>query len=672
MGEDFPDSGGSLRSLPGLPETNAMLFASLALDREPLHWVDLPAALMLWGQNAGGVAVLGLMVWLATRTLQREPILMLSPATPPARRALLTNLFLGGAIVGIAGYLFVLSLAVGRLLGFASLGRWFPRGNAEQQLTLGDYCLTVSGWCAILLVTAPIFASAATRMRVGRIWAIARLSLKEAVRGRVVWVFGAIALIFLFIDWFVPYKAEDQVRNYVRVVYWSMTPLFLLTAGLLGSFSIPTDVKNNSIHTIVTKPVEKFEIVLGRFLGYGILLTVGVFAIALLSLGYVIRGVNEEARQESYKARVVLYGNLHFAGTKNEMRADSVGREWSYRSYITGPTYRARDAFRQYAIWDFAEVPADLGKRDKPIRFEFAFDIFRMSKGEEGKGVYVTFTFAEGVRQAQEIDVLAAQMKEERDKLGGKDAASTDRALLAKYRIHQVSKEVTDYHTQFVEVPSNVFEVLLSENDARKAAGISTPALRVFLNVNIAKEAQMLGVAKPDFYMLAHERLFEVNFLKGIAGMWCTHMLVLGIAVACSTYLSSVISLLCTLFLFCAGMSGDYMSEIAENRLDGGGVTESLVRLTKQMPIAQRLEASPTTSVIQSVDSFFGWWVGRLMNLIPDINRYDLHKYVANGFDIGWTDVLFLDNLLPLLAHLIPWAIAAYYLMQYREIANPS
>src|SRR5262249_33401933 len=150
----------------------------------------------------------------------------------------------------------------------------------------------------------------------------------------------------------------DQIRNYVNVVYLSMTVLLLITAGLLGAFSIPNDVKSSSIHTIVTKPVEKFEVVLGRFLGYAALLTIGLFVVSILSLIYIWRGVNEEAQVESYRARVPLYGHLHFAGTKDALRADSVGREWGYRSYITGPTYRRTEAFRQAAIWDFAEIPS--------------------------------------------------------------------------------------------------------------------------------------------------------------------------------------------------------------------------------------------------------------------------------------------------------------------------
>ena len=47
-----------------------------------------------------------------------------------------------------------------------------------------------------------------------------------------------------------------------------MNILLLFPAALLAAFSIPNDIKNQNIYTIVTKPVERFEIVLGRFLGY--------------------------------------------------------------------------------------------------------------------------------------------------------------------------------------------------------------------------------------------------------------------------------------------------------------------------------------------------------------------------------------------------------------------
>ena len=51
---------------------------------------------------------------------------------------------------------------------------------------------------------------------------------------------------------------------------------------------------------------------------------------------------------------------------------------------------------------------------DTPVRFEFTFDIFRLSKGEEGKGVFVTFTFADGARTADELEGLIQRMSTDR------------------------------------------------------------------------------------------------------------------------------------------------------------------------------------------------------------------------------------------------------------------
>jgi hypothetical protein len=71
------------------------------------------------------------------------------------------------------------------------------------------------------------------------------------------------------------------------------------------------------------------------------------------------------------------------------------------------------------------------------------------------------------------------------------------------------------------------------------------------------------------------------------------------------------------------------------------------------------------------VDTFYRWCLSFFLNIVPDVTRYDLHPYVANGFDISWSQVLLLDNLVPLLGYLFPWAVLAFYLMKYREIANP-
>src|SRR6185369_6984586 len=137
--------------------------------------------------------------------------------------------------------------------------------------------------------------------------------------------------------------------------------------------------------------------------------------------------------------------------------------------------------------------------------------------------------------------------------VSGKTEDEVDLAIAEQFHVYEArNKEVTDYHTQEFAMPSGVLSKVIDRDKLadRRKENPNAPMMRVFVSVDVAREAQMVGVAQKDFYLLAREQPFAVNFLKGVIGMWCTHMLVLGVALACSTYLSSVISFLGTMFLY--------------------------------------------------------------------------------------------------------------------------
>jgi hypothetical protein len=659
-----------------------MLFATtFILEREPLRWADLPHVLAVWVQTVGGLAALGAFLWFLVVYAQNRGEKERVPTVLPAVVALALS-WLGFLA---AGGMFVLYW-----MGVAGLEQHLP--TQYGLITAGDYILTAAGALAFLTVLAPLLIAVVTRLAGRRIWAMARLSLKEAVRSRVVLIFGAMALIFLFADWFVPYKPEDQVRNYVRVLYWSMAPLFLMTASLLGAFGIPTDVKNQSIHTIVTKPVEKFEVVLGRFLGYAVVITLGLAAVAAVSMLYIFRGVTPEAEKESFTARVPVYARQPpvFVGTEKET-GDNVGRMFAYRGYIGGQPSSAPNTPRQYAIYRFDEFPDNVAARvqsGEAVRFEFTFDIFRLTKGQEDRGVFCSFLFMPGTMTVGEGERALEALKRQRDQRReqarkqfgtGSEAydkreKEIDTELIDQFAVLEVSGiEVKDYHTLAITTPPALFKALEKAAADAPEPGPNEPTNPLFqVVVSVERSSQqMLGMARFDFYLLAGERDFFMNFAKGIIGMWCLTMLILGVAVGCSTYLSGVISWLVTVFLLLAGIFVADIHLLAEGRSEGGGPIEAAMRLFKRQAPAVPLDDNPVAAVVTGADEIYRWWLRRFLNLVPDVTRYDLHHYVANGFDISWSRVLLLDNVLPLLGYLIPWAILAFYLMKYREIANP-
>ena len=120
-----------------------------------------------------------------------------------------------------------------------------------------------------------------------RVWAIARLAIKESLRRRVLFIFLVFLIILMFAGWFLDREATDPAAVYLAFVLSMSTYLVLLLALFLSAFSLPNDIKSKTIYTIVTKPVRSSEIVLGRMLGFGIVGTVLLCGMALLSFLFV-------------------------------------------------------------------------------------------------------------------------------------------------------------------------------------------------------------------------------------------------------------------------------------------------------------------------------------------------------------------------------------------------
>lgn len=623
-----------------------MFFATLVLEREPTRWSDLPAGMKTWVQDVGALAAVVLVPCLLVYLVRQAQGRTRPAATGETRLA--PPLLLGLTLVGSAlGYLLALT---GWLLG-------------GDDRTLLDWGKTMGGACALLTVALP-FLVALTRLSPRRIWALAKVSFKEAVRRRILWVFAFMLVFFLFASWFLTSKPENQVRDYVSAISLALAILLLIPAALLGAFGIPADMTNQTIYTIVTKPVERFEIYLGRVLGYIMLMSLVLFGMTAVSLLYVIRGVSPEAQYESLKARVPLYGELTLEPRGENL---SVGREWEYRKYIQGGEMTHR------AIWSYQRLPADLATRTEKIPCEYAFDIFRTTKGDEKRGVFCTFEFRSGA--LREADLPRFQQKrEELLKKPGATSQDVDDQLAEEYGYWVLPyKEITDYHTDVIPIPVGVFKHALANEPLPDPENTSQPGPRLRVIVRCMSRTQYVGVAKPDLYLLGAERSAYLNFFKGAAGLWMLLCLVIGVAAACSTQLSGIIAFLATVFLFVAGMFQDYVVALARGAVEGGGPSQAMLRLFRGVPSPTiPLEASPGKSLAEGVDVLFQTLFGFLRMIVPDVNAYDLSDYVAEGFDVALLnfggDDLIVKAIL-LVAYLLPWAIGAFYLLRWREVA---
>lgn len=679
-----------------------MLFA-LTLEKDPLRFLGLPSAFLSWVQDVGGFAAAGLAIWLLftliTQGTKKNPRAVFAKRTEFWLKILIGPLGLVllrgarnspwaqnhspvtiGLFVFFTGWAFVCYLILGAMQ-LPDLVHWYSstgpslRVPTPFQLAVNYGLMTISGACALIAVLIPMVAEF-PRLSLRRILAIARLSFKEAIRRKVLWAFSILLLLFLFASWFIDTKPEKQLATYVSVVFLVLALMLLVVAVFLSSFSLPTDIRNNTIHTVLTKPVEKFEVVVGRFLGITALLTLVLVVATGLSLLYVLREIDQDAADESLKAREPLFGEIFFEGTPDPRKGESVGREWEYRGYISGPNPPSPT---QYAVWNFDSLPGRLGKR-KNVRCEFTFDIFRTTKGRDNTAVTCTFFF-ETYRFRDELrSAYHTKRRALREAANADPIEVIDEKLAEEFGYYEApSVSVSDFHTLSVDIPASLIRNALENDEARRQElrGSSQQYIPLRVRVRCDDRTQYIGMAKYDLYFRVddHEgktdRLwFSWNFFKGAAGLWFLLCLGIGVALTMSTYLSGVITLLCTGFLIFMGYFQDFIATLAYGTNFGGGPMESMLRLFKGQNQVAPLDDTAASRVAATSDVALRWVLRRVLNVLPDVDRFSLTEFVAEGFNISGEQLLM--GFVLLTGYLLPWAILAYYLIRAREIAAPT
>ena len=125
-----------------------------------------------------------------------------------------------------------------------------------------------------------------------RVFALAWLAVRESLRRRVVVVFVVFVVLILFAALFIEKDSLHPGQLYIQVVLNFTIYLSMLFALVLSALSLPADIRDRTLHTVVTKPVRKIEIVLGRVLGFVFVGTVLLAGIGLISYGFTVRSLN--------------------------------------------------------------------------------------------------------------------------------------------------------------------------------------------------------------------------------------------------------------------------------------------------------------------------------------------------------------------------------------------
>jgi hypothetical protein len=142
--------------------------------------------------------------------------------------------------------------------------------------------------------------------------AIAWLTFREGLRMRVVLVAILLLLALVLV---LPFTLRGdgtlagRLQNFLSYSLWVLNILLSLAVAFLACATLTNEIKSCSIHTVVTKPVSRFQIVAGKWLGVNLLSLLLVLLCGPTIYGFArfIASLPEEFRRDRLMLRDVVW-----------------------------------------------------------------------------------------------------------------------------------------------------------------------------------------------------------------------------------------------------------------------------------------------------------------------------------------------------------------------------
>ncbi|BBO32045.1 ABC transporter permease [Lacipirellula parvula] len=532
-----------------------------------------------------------------------------------------------------------------------------------------------------------------------RVWAIARLAIKESLRRRVAVALGVFFLVLLFANWFLSTSHQDPARLYLSFVLTASTYLVLIVALLLSAFSLPGDFKSKTIYTVVTKPVRAGEIILGRIIGFSIVITVLLAIMGVSSYIFVVRSLDHSHGVEAESFQIVADQDGAAAGKKGTTTRDADHRhEFTLDADGNGETlvenghthtiesigdgkYRVspplgfiRARVPQYGKLRFIDRGGAAKDTGISVGNEWAYRSF-IDGNTPATAIWtfdnVSDALDPGVPEAERSLRLALIVRVFRTHKGiiGQELQGTIqlRNPVSQLTSEPISFDAQDQQVDEFNIPRKQYSQSRQEIDLFKDLVSKEGQIEVL--VKCLDRGQYFGFAQADMYIRHPDGSPIASFAKVCISIWVQAVIVVAVGVTISTLVSGPVAMLFVVGFIILGFWRQDFVDIATGKSYGGGPAESVVRIATQANVMVQLEDTLLNNLVTGFDRFFAkpimWAVAQCL---PDFSAFSTVNYAAEGYNVPW-DRVFQDMTI-CLGYVVGLSILGYFLLRTREVAK--
>jgi ABC-type transport system involved in multi-copper enzyme maturation permease subunit len=529
-----------------------------------------------------------------------------------------------------------------------------------------------------------------------RVWALAKLAIKEAWRRRVIVALVIFFIILIFASWFLQKDHQDPAKLYISFVLTATTYLVLGIALLLSAFSLPGDFKSKTIYTIVTKPVRAGEIVLGRIIGFTI---VGTILLAIMGLGsyvFVMRSLDHSHEIDVSSLKNVTDAEGEAIGQDGrtsrdsyhrhevELNSDGEGRtrpnygHWHYvvkqgdRSVVLGAEDIMRARVPQWGKLTFLDRQGVPKQRGISVGSEWTYRSF-IDGGTQATAIWTLDNISPALNYEDEnisglpIGLIVRVFRTHKGVIG--------QGISGSIQVRNPQTGLSSEVMPFVALDAQIDERIIP----RKLRGADDKEYDLYkdfvsesgqleIRVQCLERGQYYGFAQPDLYLRLPDASPVLNFIKVYLTIWVQMVIVISIGVTASTLLSGSVAMLFTVSFIVLGFFRPFFVGVALGTEYGGGPVESFYRLITQKNIISKLDENLTTTIIQGADWVFRSFMLTLAQVLPDFSSLSTVSFAALGFNVP--DDLVSQDLTLGVAYVIGCAVVGYFLLRTREVAR--
>lgn len=426
-----------------------------------------------------------------------------------------------------------------------------------------------------------------------RTWAVVRLTIAESIRTRV-----AIAFMLLLIGVMVllisTATGDGTVRGKIQMfMSYSMGMTYFLLALLvtfLACRTLDQDIKTQRIDSLVCKPLARWQLLLGRWLG--IVLMAGVLFSMAMGLTY---------------GMVRWYARSAKPNTEDKFKLDNqvlVAR----RGYLPpAPDFTAQVAKRIEDLKRQNDMPA--GKRESEVERMVRDELVRQSRtvNPRQQGSWTI----RGLPQPQKGEILLTLRYKYEPSVNtslDRDNRLRSNTIYGQWIIgRKESKQA--YITRPEEKPYRVLHELNVPINAIEPDGSLTVT---FVNGDPRAVAVHFPV-EDGLEVLVYEGTFGPNFVRTAVIVFAALVFLTTLALTCGTFLSFPIASLVTLSCFFIGLAGNFLYEA--------------------IGIQYGLAAKDAIEYAEKVITLLAVW------LVPMLDVSTFTGKMIDGRIVDWTDV---------------------------------